>query len=1240
MKAKRRKIFIGALSAFVVAAASVAVGVSGVRTSAETVEFATDSTKWQTLTGITVDSTYGLVPSVLSTNKSVMTATGVNLESDSSGTITSDFSGGSYGVMAYYLKWNEGTDAVSWDWSTGATSAGTNEFFTDNNSTEKITATGVKGDWAAVVISYAKAPMVLECNGGTITQIGSLWTSGFGMSDYQYFFKQETQISYSVADTDTGVTYQFGFYTPDYGLKTQVGMNTTGGVQNSTNTRLQGAGAIRIEKIVAGAEFTSGNSDYLAGTENAIPASFIKVAVDGKVSTGGDEPPSTSVEYGTDSTKWQTLTSIGVGDTALVPTQTDGSSNFKATTVDVGGNSAATITSDFATSGNWGAMVYMFKWNEGLDAVTWSYNSSATEYDYNFDGVIATGATGNWLALIVKCAKNPVVVECKDGTITQFSSSIWQSGFGSADTSSLWKQKTTVNLALADTETGVTFTVSYDATQSDGTEIGVTETTINYTSTNTQLRGEGAFSVLKVCGNPAFDGTSANTVSVKVDDIASEYTAGADEEAEKHWSTTASYPTDFTDGSFTLVGIGDPQMFTKQSALYTGMYKWIADNKDAYNIQYAINLGDTVDYALDTNQWALAQSAHKQLQDVNLKYALVMGNHDYEGYWNLFDGEPMDRTATNFATYFPYSTYESWLGTENFGVFEEGKMENSWHKFTYGEDKYLIVSLEYGPKATVVQQAKELIDANPDYHVIVATHCYLDGNANYCNDGYIDLGHDGAVSSEQLWENLLSKCPNIFMTLCGHTVGYGVGTTVAYGDAGNPIIQMKVDAQGTFNDEETLIALYKIKGTSVETYYYSVSSDRYYAGSNFSLAPVQGSAGTDGGIVGVEIGASIEDMLGFESKDGTTPVGTYASTDTKVATVDENGKVTAVGVGTTTITYSLNGRQSAYATSGVITKYTVDLVVTCSHTEDTGNDHSCDTCGTKISECADEDKDHACDICGETLSECADEDKDHLCDICGETVSECADEDKDHLCDTCGETLSECADEDKDHKCDICGTEMGTHAGTETSHICEYCGEKASECADEDKNHACDICGETLSECADEDKNHACDICGETLSECADEDKNHACDICGETISECVDEGKDHKCDICGTEMGTHAGTATSHICEYCGEKASECVDEGKDHKCDICETEMGVHAGTETSHICEYCGEKASECVDEDKNHACDICGTTISECADADKNHACDTCGEKVSDCADEDKDHACDICGKTLSECADND
>ncbi len=796
-----------------------------------------------------------------------------------------------------------------------------------------------------------------------------------------------------------------------------------------------------------------------------------------------------AVEYGSSDSYWNENTTVNVASNneLLVPAQApDAYHNFAAISNVFESNADIKITTDFnaTTDSCWGGFIYMYKWNDGADAVAWTYSSQEQNgAEFRFSNVNAWGAQGDWLAIIVSIGDRPAVVSCKNGEMSLVDT-MWVNGWSTVDSSSYWKAKTIMDVQLTDTATGVKMAVTYDQLNSDGTQIGLDSYTKTFTIENRALHTKSGVAIKKVDGNALFDGTANNTISVLVDDEASAYVYNPETAEEKqHWVTdgAVSYPTDFNDGSFTLVGIGDPQNFVYNPALYKGMYQWIADHKTAYNIKYAVNLGDTVDQAPDESHWRTAQIAHQILQNANLPYVLTKGNHDYEGYWGLFDTPPvMDRSSEYYDKYFPLSNYTDWLGTENFGSFDEGKMSNTWHKFTNGNDKYLIVSLEYGVKASTVAQAKAFINNNPDYKVIISTHSYLNGNLSYNDDGYINLQHDGAISTQELWDSLISKCSNIFMVLCGHTISNGVSTSVVYGDAGNPIIQMKVDAQGTFDNKETLVALYKIKGTSVETYYYSVSSDRYYAGSNFALDPIEGTKGESGGVVKVDLtdSVSVNKLLGFNALDGVmhTVYGTPTSSDTSVATIDANGNILLKKTGTTTIQYVVSGSFDPANIKGVLTGYTVTLKVSCEHAAgDANKDHKCDTCGQSISACVDTDLDQKCEVCEKWLSD--------------ETIyfdNEFGDIDVGHV----GGGI------ENEHVYDqqVATQEYLKYKADCTSHAAYY--------------YSC-VCGK---------KGEATFAAGE-LGPCADEGKDHRCDVCGKELTVCVDSNGDCNCDICGIKI-------------------------------------------------------------------------------------------------------------------------
>ena len=172
-------------------------------------------------------------------------------------------------------------------------------------------------------------------------------------------------------------------------------------------------------------------------------------------------------------------------------------------------------------------------------------------------------------------------------------------------------------------------------------------------------------------------------------------------------------------------------------------------------------------------QWKVAEETHLKLDQAGVKYSISLGNHDYDVI--------AERDVTSYRKYFPYSRYTELYGTTNFGSFD-GTLDNTYHKFSYGGKNYMIVALEYGPRAEVVAWAKKLCDDNYTYNVIVTTHCLIDGDGVLKDDVAPRL--DNGENPQYLWDNFIKLCPNVKMVLGGHWISYGVTTRVMYNDAG------------------------------------------------------------------------------------------------------------------------------------------------------------------------------------------------------------------------------------------------------------------------------------------------------------------------------------------------------------------------------------------------------------------------------------------------------------------------
>ena len=83
------------------------------------------------------------------------------------------------------------------------------------------------------------------------------------------------------------------------------------------------------------------------------------------------------------------------------------------------------------------------------------------------------------------------------------------------------------------------------------------------------------------------------------------------------------------------------------------MNNWIVDNKDKLNICYVIHTGDIVDDFDMPYEWENADKAMKILDDANMPYGVLAGNHDitagameYENYQKYFGAQRVQDQPT------------------------------------------------------------------------------------------------------------------------------------------------------------------------------------------------------------------------------------------------------------------------------------------------------------------------------------------------------------------------------------------------------------------------------------------------------------------------------------------------------------------------------------------------------------------------------------------------------------------
>lgn len=292
-------------------------------------------------------------------------------------------------------------------------------------------------------------------------------------------------------------------------------------------------------------------------------------------------------------------------------------------------------------------------------------------------------------------------------------------------------------------------------------------------------------------------------------------------------------PPEFVPGSFTLAVLPDTQNYCQRYPQhFLNQTNWIAENRDRYNIQYVLHLGDITNRNTQ-DQWQVAKESMSKL-DGKVPYAMVAGNHDYG-----LQGKS-DSRDTYFNEYFPFAKYsqQSTFG----GAMEEGSVENTYHTFRAGDQDYLIVGLEWGPRDQAVEWANQVLEKHPKHGAILITHAYM-----YYDETRYDFRkygkkqtwnphtyptaklEGGTNDGEDLWNKLVSKHPNFIMTFNGHVLNDGLGRMTSKNAAGKNVEQMLVNYQMKDEGGQGFMRLVEFRpdNKTVQIKAYSPSTDTY-----------------------------------------------------------------------------------------------------------------------------------------------------------------------------------------------------------------------------------------------------------------------------------------------------------------------------------------------------------------------------------------------------------------------------
>lgn len=277
-------------------------------------------------------------------------------------------------------------------------------------------------------------------------------------------------------------------------------------------------------------------------------------------------------------------------------------------------------------------------------------------------------------------------------------------------------------------------------------------------------------------------------------------------------------PLPFVPGSWTIAVLPDTQGYSERfPRIYESQTRWIANNKQRYNIVYVLHLGDITGKA-SRGEWENARRAMSLLHGV-VPYQIVGGNHDYGK-----SGES-DSRQTLINEYFPPRLYQNWRTFG--GVMEPKSIENNYHLFNAGGKDWIVLALEWAPRNVAIDWGNHILAKHANRQAIFVTHAYIsiEGRlfdhtkgpqpANphtYPFAKLPDAVTGGINDGKELWDKLVSRHANIVFALCGHIVsnlrtGEGLFFLPDKGIHGNVVNQMAINYQDGPNGGDGFLRL-------------------------------------------------------------------------------------------------------------------------------------------------------------------------------------------------------------------------------------------------------------------------------------------------------------------------------------------------------------------------------------------------------------------------------------------------
>ncbi|MCD7034293.1 lamin tail domain-containing protein [Metabacillus sp. GX 13764] len=238
--------------------------------------------------------------------------------------------------------------------------------------------------------------------------------------------------------------------------------------------------------------------------------------------------------------------------------------------------------------------------------------------------------------------------------------------------------------------------------------------------------------VFKIAGDEDFT-LKAN---VKVDEFSKDHRV--------HVMIQDEIPSSPDDYDYTFVWMSDTQYYSESYPwIYDKETSWIAKNQDALKIKYVIHTGDLVDEADKPYQWENADKYMRVLDDANVPYGVLAGNHD------------VGHKSEDYTEYYKYFGDQRFKDKSYVG---ESYKNNKGHYdlISAGGNDYIIVYMGWGITDEDIAWMNKVLAEHPDRKAILNFHEYLLASGSRSPIG------------DKIYNEVILPNKNVFAALCGH----------------------------------------------------------------------------------------------------------------------------------------------------------------------------------------------------------------------------------------------------------------------------------------------------------------------------------------------------------------------------------------------------------------------------------------------------------------------------------------